>query len=225
MYDPKSSVYSNEMTPKGDNYNDETQIDNGKNINQQDNFSRSFNFLELNCNDSEKFFYEGKEEEKTIIFNKGEFDYIICVLVKDDSHESSTQLESTIKAIYENFNSLQSIGIGSKNTLVCVFIKQIKSFSLFNSDDIQSQKDKNYFLYLKAKKTGNQTSTINIFTKPKGLTDLGALKCFYLGIVDQLKEEKKILFTSVITAGVWLKSLKNLILSAYNKSNNNSPKT
>ena len=222
MYDPKSSVYSNEMTPKGDNYNDETQIDNGKNINQQDNFSRSFNFLELNCNDSEKFFYEGKEEEKTIIFNKGEFDYIICVLLKDDSHESSTQLESTINAIYENFNSLQSIGIGSKNTLVCVFIKQIKSFSLFNSEDIKSQKDKNYFLYLKAKKTGNQTSTINIFTKPKGLTDLGALKCFYLGIVDQLKEEKKILFTSVITAGVWLKSLKNLILSAYNKSNNNA---
>ena len=223
MYDPKSSVYSNEMTPKGDNYNDETQIENGKNSYQQDNFSRAFNYLELNCNDSEKFVYKEKEEEKTIIFQKGEFDYAICVLVKDDSSESSRLLEATINSIYDNFNSLQTIGIGSKNTLVCIFIKQIISFSLFTSEDIQSQKDKDYFLYLKAKKTGNQLSTINIFTKPKELTDLGALKCFYLGVVDQLKEDKgKILFTSVITAGVYPKLLKNLILSAYNKPNNNA---
>jgi hypothetical protein len=200
------------MTPKGNSYNDETQIEEGKNYYQKDN-SRLFNFLELNGNDSEKFIYEGNEEEKTKIFNKGEFDYIICVLVKDDSKESS--LESTINSIYDNFDSLENIGIGSKNTLICVFIKQITSFSLFNSEDIQNQKNRDYILYLKAKKTGSQSSTIIIFTKPKGLTDIGALKCFYLGVVDQIKEEKgKIVFTSVITAGVYLKPLKNLILSA-----------
>ena len=220
MYDPKSSMYSNEMTPKGNSYNNETQIEEGKNYYQKDN-SRLFNFLELNGNDSEKFIYEGNEEEKTKIFNKGEFDYIICVLVKDDSKESS--LESTINSIYDNFDSLENIGIGSKNTLICVFIKQITSFSLFNSEDIQNQKNRDYILYLKAKKTGSQSSTIIIFTKPKGLTDIGALKCFYLGVVDQIKEEKgKIVFTSVITAGVCLKPLKNLILSAYNEKNKNA---
>ena len=222
MNDPKESVYSNEMTPKGNN-NDETQIEEGKNYYQQDNSNRTFNFLELNGNDSEKFIYEGNEEEKTIIFNKGEFDYIICILVKDDSYESSRLLEKTINEIYKNLDSLESIGIDSKNTLVCVFIKQITSFSLFNSEDIQTHKDKDYFLYLKAKKTGNQYSTINIFTKPNNLTDLGALNCFYLGVVDQLKEEKgKILFTSVMTSGILPNSLKNLILSAYNKKNNNA---
>ena len=223
MNDPKESVYSNEMTPKGNNYNDETQVEEGKNYYQKDDFKSTFNFLELNSNDSEKFIYKGKEEENTIIFNKGEFDYIICILVKDDSYESSKLLEKTINEIYNNFDSLGTIGIDSKNTLVCVFIKQIESFSLFNSEDIQTHKDKDYFLYLKAKKTGNQYSTINIFAKPNNLTDLGALKCFYLGIVDQLKEEKgKILFTSVMTAGIIPKSLKNLILSAYNKKNNNA---
>ena len=49
------------------------------------------------------------------------------------------------------------------------------------------------------------------------------LNCFYLGIVAQLKEEKgKILFTSVMTAGISPNSLKNLILSAYNKEKNNA---
>ena len=151
MNDPKESVYSNEMTPKGNN-NDETQIEEGKNYYQKDDSIGGFNFLELNGNDSEKFIYEGREEEKTIIFNKGEFDYIICILVKDDSYDSSKLLEKTINEIYKNFDSLESIGIDSKNTLVCVFIKQIKSFSLFNLEDIQTHKDKDYFLYLKAKK-------------------------------------------------------------------------
>ena len=222
MYDPKGSMYSNEMTPKGNDYNEETQIEQEKDYSRHDIYKRAFNFLDLNGNDSEKFIYKGNEEEKTKIFNTGEFDYIICVLVNDDSDNSSRQLETTINAIYDNFNSLEHLGIGSKHTLVCVFIKNTTSFSLFNSEDIKSQRNKDYFLYLKAKKSGNQNSTIIIFTKPNGLTDIGALKCFYLGVVDQLKVEKKVLFTSVITAGVSPNNLKNLILSAYNNSKSNA---
>jgi len=222
MYDPKGSMYSNEMTPKGNDYNEETQIEQEKDYSRHDIYKRAFNFLDLNGNDSEKFIYKGNEEEKTKIFNTGEFDYIICVLVNDDSDNSSSQLETTINAIYDNFNSLEHLGIGSKHTLVCVFIKNTTSFSLFNSEDIKSQRNKDYFLYLKAKKSGNQNSTIIIFTKPNGLTDIGALKCFYLGVVDQLKVEKKVLFTSVITAGVSPNNLKNLILSAYNNSKSNA---
>ena len=222
MYDPKGSMYSNEMTPKGNDYNEETQIEQEKDYSRHDIYKRAFNFLDLNGNDSEKFIYKGNEEEKTKIFNNGEFDYIICVLVNDDSDNSSSQLETTINSIYDNFNSLEHLGIGSKHTLVCVFIKNTTSFSLFNSEDIKSQRNKDYFLYLKAKKSGNQNSTIIIFTKPNGLTDIGALKCFYLGVVDQLKVEKKVLFTSVITAGVSPNNLKNLILSAYNNSKSNA---
>ena len=222
MYDPKGSMYSNEMTPKGNDYNEETQIEQEKDYSRHDIYKRAFNFLDLNGNDSEKFIYKGNEEEKTKIFNTGEFDYIICVLVNDDSDNSSSQLETTINSIYDNFNSLEHLGIGSKHTLVCVFIKNTTSFSLFNSEDIKSQRNKDYFLYLKAKKSGNQNSTIIIFTKPNGLTDIGALKCFYLGVVDQLKVEKKVLFTSVITAGVSPNNLKNLILSAYNNSKSNA---
>ncbi len=221
IYDPKGSMYSNEMTPKGSyNNNDETQIDDKRD--NPYNYNRAFNCLELASNDSEKFIYEGNEDIQTKIYNKGQFDYIICVLVKDDSEESSSKLEGTINTIYKSLQSMGSIGIGSINTLVCVFVKNIIKFSLFNSEDIQTQKDKDYFLYLKANKKESQTSTINIFTKPKGLTDIGALKCFYLGIVNQIKEANKILFTSVITAGVSPSSLKNLILSAYNKKNNNA---
>ena len=222
MYDPKGSMYSNEMTPKGNDYNEETQIEQEKDYSHHDIYKRAFNFLDLNGNDSEKFIYKGNEEEKTKIFNNGEFDYIICVLVNDDSDNSSSQLETTINSIYDNFNSLEHLGIGSKHTLVCVFIKNTTSFSLFNSEDIKSQRNKDYFLYLKAKKSGNQNSTIIIFTKPNGLTDIGALKCFYLGVVEQLKVEKKVLFTSVITAGVSPNNLKNLILSAYNNSKSNA---
>ena len=217
MYDPKGSVnYSNEMTPQGYNNNDETQVeDRHQNI----NMNRAFNYLEIdNSSSSEKFIFEGSE--KTNIFEsiKSSYDYIICILLEDDSYQSSDLLDRTLKGIYENFSQLQDIGIGSSNTLICIFIKEIMSFSLFNTDDIQNSKIKeDYYLYKSTYKRGYNSSSIYLFTKPRGSMEIESLRCFYLGVISQLKEDKKILFASVITAGVepTQNSLKRLILSSY----------
>ena len=211
--DPKKSVnYSNDSKIKGNN-NDITQIEEPNKFPE-----RAFNYLEID-NSAEKFNFEG--EEKTDLFktDKGKYDYIICVLLKNDLSQSSKLLDKTLDGIYQNLNNLQDLGISSSNTLVCIFIKNIIRFSLFPKDEIQNIKpSQSFYLYSKAKKNKYPSSTIYLVTKTRGLTDFEALKCFYLGILEQIKMEKNPIFSSVITAGVEPKTLKKLILSSYNNS-------
>ena len=199
-------------TPKGDN-DDNTQVQD-KNSNLD---NRLFNYLEIK-NSPEKF--EIDDEKPNIFENSvGKFNYVICVLLKDDTQRGHEMLEKTLDSIYQNFNTLNEIGISSSNTLVCIFVNKIMNYYLFNKDDVHNIKeDQNYYFYATAQKEGNQSSTIYLFTKPKELLDLEALKCYYLYVISRIKiNDKQPIFSSVITAGVELKpsGLKNLILSAY----------
>jgi hypothetical protein len=106
--------------------------------------------------------------------------------------------------------------------LICVFINEIKGYSLFNKDDFakirKESNSLNTYLYLRTHKEGySANSSIYLFTKPGYLYSVEALKYYYTNIIYQLKEDKKILFSSVITAGVepTQTSLKKMILNSY----------
>jgi hypothetical protein len=199
-------------TPKGEN-EENTQVQE-KNSNLE--MDRLFNYLEIK-NSTEKFVID--DENPNIFENSiGKFNYVICVLLKDDTQRGNEMLEKTLDSIYQNLNALNEIGISSSNTLVCIFVNKITNYYLFNKDDVHNIKeDQNYYFYTTAQKEGYQSSTIYLFTKPKELLDLEALKCYYLYVISKIRMNKQQIFSSVITAGVELKpsGLKSLILSAY----------
>ena len=131
-------------------------------------------------------------------------------------------LNITLRSIYANRDSLNDFGISTSTMLICVFINEIKGYSLFNKDDFakirKESNSLNTYLYLRTHKEGySANSSIYLFTKPGYLYSVEALKYYYTNIIYQLKEDKKILFSSVITAGVepTQTSLKKMILSSY----------
>ena len=219
MDDPKGSVNDSKGDTPNKNYNDETQVEENKeNIS---NNTLPFKYLEKD-NAPEKIILDG--EEKTNIFEaeKGKYDYIICILLKDDLNKSSEMLNITLRSIYSNRDSLNDFGISTSTMLICVFINEIKGYSLFNKDDFakirKESNSLNTYLYLRTHKEGySANSSIYLFTKPGYLYSVEALKYYYTNIIYQLKEDKKILFSSVITAGVepTQTSLKKMILSSY----------
>jgi len=219
MDDPKGSVNDSKGDTPNKNYNDETQVEENKeNIS---NNTLPFKYLEKD-NAPEKIILDG--EEKTNIFEaeKGKYDYIICILLKDDLNKSSEMLNITLRSIYANRDSLNDFGISTSTMLICVFINEIKGYSLFNKDDFakirKESNSLNTYLYLRTHKEGySANSSIYLFTKPGYLYSVEALKYYYTSIIYQLKEDKKILFSSVITAGVepTQTSLKKMILSSY----------
>ena len=203
--------FSNNVSQNGKNNNDITKIEE-----QNKGDERPFNYIEID-NSKEKFDFEG--EEKTLIFenDKGKYDYIICILLKDDSTQSSKLLEKTLEEIYMNLRNTQDLGISSSNTLICIFVNNIQSYSLFHKDEIKTIKNnQNFYLYSTAHYSTNLQAKIVLFTKTIELTYVESLRCYYLGVIQQIRQDKKILFSSVITAGVEPKSLKKLILCSYN---------
>ena len=162
MDDPKGSVNESKNDTPNKNYNDETQVEENKeNI---INNTLPFKYLEKD-NAPEKVIFDG--EEKTNIFEaeRGKYDYIICILLKDDLNKSSELLNNTLKSIYNNRDSLDDLGISTSSMLICVFINEIKGYSLFNKDDFAKiRKESNSlstYLYLRTHKEGyNVTSSI-----------------------------------------------------------------
>ena len=218
MNDPKESVNDSKHDTKKNNYNDETQVEENKeNI---INNSFPFKYLEKD-NSPELLIFEGEEKPNIFETFQGKYDYSICILLKDDLQKSSKMLETTLNSIYDNRDSLSDLKISTSNILICIFVNEIRGYSLFNKDEFDKiKKEKNSlntYLYLKAHKEGFISSDIFILTKPDYLSSVEALKFYYLGIISQIKLDNKIIFSSVITAGVELNklSLKKLIVNSY----------
>ena len=76
----------------------------------------------------------------------------------------------------------------------------------------------NTCLYLKTHKEGyNSSSSVYIFAKPTYFESVEALKYYYTGIIKTIKLDNKILFSSVMTAGIRAHpiALKKLIVNSY----------
>ena len=158
--------------------------------------------------------------------------YAICILLKEDNSKDSLLLKSTIDSIMSNYGDLSELGLNPENIIIYVFISKNKLNKLIAEEDIKGKlkgENKNKYLlsHFKYKNDGRDIK-IEVVSKKNYMSNIESLKCFYLQIVNNLKNKNKILITSVITAGVTItnSALYDLIQSCVidNDNNNNNQK-
>ena len=235
--DEKGDV--NDSHKKKGNKPENTNIDaateaSGIKVNVQSNFTY------LSERDSEQaiaFSFSKRENlnkssinEANNIYNpdKGIYKYAICILLKDDQPSSSTLLQETLIGIKMNLKGLKKLNIESKDIMVFVFVNQIIKDHLIKKESIKehlSNENKQKYLKtpLKYDLGNSEELKIDIICKRYYMSDVESLRCFYFYIVDSLKEDDKIIISSVITAGVAPNEngLKDLIEISFSGKNTN----
>ena len=116
----------------------------------------NFSYLEQRDNEDPSVFYykidKNKEEnDAENIFKPNAFisQFVICILLKEDSTEDSELLKHTIKGIISNFGDLGELGINFENTLIYIFVNNIKRNELVSQEEIKNKlKEENKIKYL-----------------------------------------------------------------------------
>jgi hypothetical protein len=173
------------------------------------------------------FWYFGEINKEIIdqsIFEKGKYKYCICLLMKDESKNSSLLLYKTIKGISLNLNKLEEeIDIKGEHIALFIFINHIDIHNelFFTENDINILEEKKYNFLMRERTINEENSkllNLKVFTISNNnyLSDVSSLKLYY-SFLEELKDEKKLMFSSVITAGVYPLegSLLSLIQSSY----------
>ena len=197
----RSKEENDENQNENDNQNGEENKANEEE--QQENITPFSYFEEINNDIIDDSNFES---------DKGKYKYCICVLMKDDTLESSILLGKTLNGIDKNLNSLKDkIDIESAQISIFIFVNRIYEEHLFREEDInkfEENMDNNNFDYLMRERTykeDTELKNIKIYTIAKNYDyifyDVSGLKLYY-SFVKKLYQEKKIMFSSVITAGV-----------------------
>lgn len=178
---------------------------------------------------------------------QGNYKYSICILVNKDDLKTSQALYNTLKGIEQNLKTLkEKIDIQSEQICVFIFVSEIYDEYLFNENDVakleeniqhkknqeieenlegEYKKDNIFSLLMRERvfKEDNELKNIKYYTIAKNfeykLTEVCALKAYY-SILSKLYKDKKLMFSSVITEGVYptTNSLVFLMQSAYNSN-------
>lgn len=171
-------------------------------------------FLEISDNNIEQITFEG---------DKGKYKYCICLLVKDDCNYNSQPLYKTLKGIEMNLKPLEEeLDIKGEQIALFIFINSVKYNYFFTDEDKVKSEENTEFPYLMREKRINEENskllnlTVYTISKNDYLSDIKALKLYY-SFLKQLKDENKLMFSSVITAGIYPlpESLFSLIQFSY----------
>ena len=223
---PKDS--KNEILDKGNE---------DKKTNAEEKEDDNFSYLEKTSNDPIVFEYKPRDENdlnpEQNIFKAESINVklAICILLKEDSQEQSCLLKETLDGIFANFDSLDNYEIKPENIYIYIFANKINNNILISGDVIKEKlkdNNKNNYLLTYFKKKGDERDyVIGVICKNNYMSNMESLKCFYCNIISNLKPDDKILFTSIITAGVSpnKEALSNLIQACLiPKDENNSIK-
>ena len=223
---PKDS--KNEILDKGNE---------DKKTNAEEKEDDNFSYLEKTSNDPIVFEYKPRDENdlnpEENIFKADSINVklAICILLKEDSQEQSSLLKETLDGIFANFDSLDNYEIKPENIYIYIFANKINNNILISGDVIKEKlkdNNKNNYLLTYFKKKGDERDyVIGVICKNNYMSNMESLKCFYCNIISNLKPDDKILFTSIITAGVSpnKEALSNLIQACLiPKDENNSIK-
>jgi len=200
---------------EGNNNNDKDNSSNPNNLKQS--IKNRFEYFEQNSNDSMIF----SLNDETFENEKGQYKYCMCLLMNDDSSDSSNKLFLTLEGIQKNLQSLENdLKITPNDIALFIFVKRTLNDILFDDNDknkIEEQRD-NFLRKEKTMEEGTPIKNVKIYliTNYDGLYDMTALKCYY-SILEKISERRSI-FSSIITVGVIPKekSLASLIASSYN---------
>ena len=206
--------------------NNENEINNNgnENGNENDRFIKSrepFYYFEPTGGNCECF-----SLENITIGSSDDYKYCMCILMEDDSKESSQKLYYTLTGIKENLKSLEdNLEIIAQDICLFIFVKRTLNNILFDDSEkeILNEQNQNFIMKEKTIEEGSDLKNIKIYiiSNFNGLYEIRALKCYY-SILEKLIENKNMIFSSIITAGVIPveDSLLSLIRIAYNKKNN-----
>ena len=213
--------------PGSINQNEEGNV-NTNNINNGEEGQEEREGIEENK--KEPFSYLGEMdkpiEQQSIFDNdKGKYKYCICLLMKDENGNNSQYLYNTLKGIEQNLQSLEEqLDIRGEQIVLFIFINNINSTDghFFKEEDIQKKEDDMNPILLRertiSEEVDNKLINIKVYTISDNnyLSDIKALKLYY-SFLKKLKDENKLMFSSVITAGVYplVESLLELIQFSY----------
>ena len=210
-----------------DNKSENDKRTNGENENEKEenNLFKEEAFIYL-----EKVNNEISIEEKTDneFFNekKGKFKYTICILQESNELYNSVLLKQTLLSIGENLKSLGKIKIEPMEIGIFIFINKFKEDNKLNIIKLfkdKEEKNNEYYIQewlmnddnakedLKKDLHNIKIFTINSF---KYLSNIKSLSLYY-DILRQIKTKKRIMFSSIMTAGVTFSEEKLLELISY----------
>ena len=148
--------------------------------------------------------------------------YVFCILIKNDTNTNNYLLKKTLEGIEKNINGLSNFLIHPENILICVFFNEILNQDIFKDEDISLIKDDyTYIISEKNYSVNDQIVPVHCIAKRGYMPEIESLRVFYSIIINQIKTDNNIIFSSVLTAGVcpYEHSLESLIKLSYNSSN------
>ena len=239
----EQSINEKQEENKEQSVHNEDQEDNKENEDNQDNEEKKeekeeekeepFIYLTNVKNDNLK----GKEDQ--IFTNyKGNFKYCFCILMEKNNSINSLLLKQTLISIGKNLSSLnENINITPEEISLFIFIKEMKNKNkLTNYENNENEEERNseYIIQEWTMNTENESEKIKekinclekikIFTINK-LKHLYPIKSiiYYYEILSEIKLNKSIIFSTIMTAGVTFgeNKLMELISFSYHEHNAN----
>ena len=218
-----------ENQEENDNKDENEEQDNKENENENENNDE----INIKKEEEEPFIYlekvkseeliKEKEENDYFKERKGTFKYTICILLKTNNIVNSILLKHTLISIGNNLKELDKINITPMEIGVFIFVNEFKEDNKLNiAKSFEDKEEKNNDYYIQewemnvSNEEEEQIKNIKIFTihSLKYLYNIKALS-YYYDILSQIKAEGKIIFSSIMTAGVTFPGSKILELISY----------
>ena len=174
-----------------------------------------------------------KENDETQPFSafSGNFKYCICILMEKNDALNSISLKQTLRSIGKNLNKLKvDLNIEEQAIGIFIFINEMEENTNFlKNDNNGNENEENNTDYVVQEWQMNvdnenikELANIKIFTinKLKFLYPIKSLSVYY-EIIKQIKVEKQIIFSSILTAGITFNEnkLTELIRFSYHEKN------
>ena len=214
---------------KEDNKEEENEENKDNEEKKEEPAEEPFSYLENAHNEN----FKDREENELFDTYKGNFKYTICVLMENNNPSDSFLLKETLKSIGNNLTKLnEDINISAQEIGIFIFINEIKkSNNVLNIDNFENETEekKNDFIIREwlvnvEKLEAKDLANIKIFSinELKYLQTIKSLKLYY-NILGQIKIKKRLLFSSIMTAGITFNENKlvELISLSYHERNNN----
>ena len=210
----KEDEENNEKEEKGEN-------DEKNELPSEKKPSIPFIYLEEVINENLK----NNDEEQIFINYKGKYKYSFCILMENNELIDSIFLQQSLLSIGKNLKKLnEDINIEAQDICIFIFINEIKNnnniLKIENLENEYEEKNKEFNIrewkMLCEKEDMKDLEKIQIFTinKLKYLYPIKSL-IFYYKILSQIKIIKKIIFSTIITAGVTFDQNKLFELISY----------
>jgi hypothetical protein len=156
---------------------------------------------------------------------KGQYYYLIPIIISDDSNDNSKLLKATLDTIEKNIPSLNKLGINLKDILIILFFEESKKCDLFKEKDFNLGLTDLDYIYIELK-TQNMLNEFNLIAMAKNNESsiIENLKVYYLNIVKDILKENGFIYSTILKNGINFKenSLSNLLTYLNAPENKNS---